>query len=147
MEAFMITKKTRISKAPLPMLIWSLLVLPLIFGCLGSGFIRETGFTPGVFEGIGLGRRGPIRVRVQMSPAGIEDIVIISHRENAYPGAAAMEELLEDVLETGSTDLDTVSGATFSSRGFLEAVEDALQKGTAAAKPSDAGSRKASKPN
>ena len=37
-----------------------------------------------------------------------------------------MEELLELVLETGSTDLDAVSGATFSSRGFLEAVDDAL---------------------
>ena len=42
-----------------------------------------------------------------------------------------MEELLEAVLETGSTDLDAVSGATFSSAGFLEAVEDALGKAAA----------------
>jgi uncharacterized protein with FMN-binding domain len=67
-------------------------------------------------------------VRLEISPSGIEDIVITSHNESAYPGLAAMEELLEAVLETGSTDLDAISGATFSSRGFLEAVEDALRK-------------------
>ena len=105
----------------------------LLLGCLGSGFIREAGYTPGIYEGTGQGYRGPIRVRLQISPAGIEDIVIISHKEGAYPGGAAMEELLEEVLETGSTDLDAVSGATFSSMGFLEAVEDAL--GQASASP------------
>jgi len=116
-EAFMTTK-----------LFLSLLVLPLFISCLGSGFIREVSFTPGIYEGTGQGRRGPIRIRVQLSAAGIEDIVIISHRETSFPGIIAMEELLEEILETGSTDLDAVSGATFSSRGFLEAVEDALRK-------------------
>jgi uncharacterized protein with FMN-binding domain len=68
-------------------------------------------------------------VRLQISSIGeIEDLVIVSHREEPYPGTAAMEELLELVLETGSTDLDAVSGATLSSRGFLEAVEDALSR-------------------
>ena len=127
----MTAKKTHISKALLPILFWSIFVLPLIPGCLSSDFIREASFTPGIYEGTGQGRRGAIRVRVQLSPAGIEDIVIVSHRENAYPGVTAMEELLEEILETGLTDLDTVSGATFSSRGFLEAVEDALRKASA----------------
>ena len=121
----MITKKTRALKF---LFAWSLFVLPLIPGCLASDFINEASFAPGIYEGTGQGRRGPIRVRVQVSAAGIEDIVIAGHRENAFPGAAAMEDLLEEILETGSTDVDTVSGATFSSRGFLEAVENALFK-------------------
>ena len=121
----MITKKTRALKF---LFAWSLFVLPLIPGCLASDFINEASFTPGIYEGTGQGRRGPIRVRVQVSAAGIEDIVIAGHRENAFPGTAAMEDLLEEILETGSTDVDTVSGATFSSRGFLEAVENALFK-------------------
>ena len=108
----------------------------LIPSCTGIGILqrssprkdRETAFSTGTFEGIGKGYRGPINVEIQMSPAGIEDIVILSHSEGAYPGAAAMEELLDMILETGSTDLDAVSGATFSSRGFLEAVEDAISK-------------------
>ena len=106
----------------------SLAVCILFSGCLGSGPIQEAGFEPGIYEGSGRGYRGPIHVRLQVSPAGIEDIVITDHRETIYPGAAAMEELLDMVLEYGSTDLDAVSGATFSSKGFLEAVDEALGK-------------------
>ena len=98
----------------------------LIAGCVGGASIMESGYTPGVYEGLGRGYRGPILVQVLLSSAGIEDIQIISHTEGAYPGAAAMEELLDLVLTEGSTDLDAISGATYSSRGFLEAVEDAL---------------------
>ena len=104
----------------------SLAVPGILAGCLGSGSLREASYVPGSYEGTGRGYRGPVVVRVQISPAGIEDIAIISHKEAPYPGAAAMEELLDLVLETGSTDLDAVSGASFSSRGFLEAVENAL---------------------
>jgi uncharacterized protein with FMN-binding domain len=70
-------------------------------------------------------------VKVEVSHTGIEDIVITGHSEDPYPGEAAMEELLEAVLETGSTELDAISGASFSSAGFLEAVEDALGKAAA----------------
>ena len=100
----------------------------LVSGCLGLGSVLETGYAPGVYEGSGQGYRGPVLVRVQISTAGIEDIVIISHREGAYPGVAAMEELLEAVLSDGSTDLDVISGATLSSRGFLDAVDDTLRQ-------------------
>jgi len=100
----------------------------LLSGCLGSPSVREAGYIPGSYEGSGRGYRGPVHVRVQVAPSGIEDIVITGHRESAFPGLAAMEELLEMVLEYESTDLDAISGATFSSRGFLEAVENALRK-------------------
>ena len=121
--------KTRVFCAQLFLFFSSLAIL--VSGCLGLSFLRETGYAPGAYEGTGRGHLGPIHVRIQVSPAGIiEDIAITGHRESVYPGEAAMEELLELVLETGGTDLDAVSGATFSSRGFLEAVEDALGKAT-----------------
>ena len=110
------------------LVIGNLAALFLIPGCLSMDFFQETLYTPGIYEGTGRGYRGPVQVRVQISPAGIDDIVITRHSEGVYPGVEAMEELLEAVLETGSTDLDAVSGATFSSRGFLEALEDALDK-------------------
>ncbi|MCL2069391.1 MAG: FMN-binding protein [Treponema sp.] len=104
----------------------------LVSGCLGSASVLD-GYRPGVYEGSGQGYRGPIYVRIQVSRAGIEDIVIVSHNEGAFgSGGGAMEELLEQILESGSTELDVISGATFSSRGFLEAVEDALDKAAAA---------------
>ena len=116
------------------LIICSILTLAaLSAGCRGSGFIREAAYTPGIYEGTGRGFRGPIYVRVQVSAAGIEDITITGHEEGIFPGVSAMEELLESVLESGSTDLDAVSGATFSSRGFLDAIEEALGKAAASA--------------
>jgi len=108
--------------------LWVLAAAVLLAGCVSSGFVWEAGYTPGMYEGSAWGYRGPIHVRLQVGSAGIEDIVITGHRESAFPGVAAMEELLEAVMDYGTTNLDTVSGATFSSRGFLEAVDNALKK-------------------
>ena len=115
------TKKTHI--------IFTLLALLfLITACLSSSTLRELNLTPGIYEGSAMGLRGPITVLLELSSGEIVDIEIIEYRESVHPGLAAMEELLEMVLETGSTDIDVISGATFSSRGFLEAVENALEK-------------------
>jgi len=116
------------TKNPAPLFLAVLMAVILFAGCLSQGSILESGLAPGTYEGSGRGYRGPIHVRIELSYAGIEDIEIISHNEGPYPGAAAMEELLDLVLETGSTDLDAISGATCSSMGFLEAVDDALGK-------------------
>jgi fumarate reductase flavoprotein subunit len=111
---------------PVPLFLCGLSVL--IFACMALPSAMDAGYMPGVYEGTGNGYKGPIYVLVQTSAAGIEDIAIVSHQDSSFPGVAAMEELLEQVLETGETDLDAVSGATYSSRGFLQAVEDALGK-------------------
>ena len=124
-------KKRNVLGIMFPLVFGNLIILPLLQSCLSVDFFRETGYAPGIYEGTGSGYRGPIHIRLQTSYAEIEDITITSHQESSYPGAAAMEELLEAVLETGTTDLDAVSGATYSSRGFLEAVEDALARALA----------------
>jgi len=96
--------------------------------CRTSGGMKETEYIPGVYEGTGRGYSGPVHVQIQVSAYDIEDITITGCEDGRYPGKTAMEELLDLVLEHGSTDLDAVSGTTFSSRGFLEAVEDAVAK-------------------
>ena len=84
-------------------------------------------YQPGIYTGTGQGYRGKIKVQVHLSEGGIEDIEVLEHQEDNF-AAAAMEELLELVLSEGTTDLDAISGATYSSRGFLDAVEHALEK-------------------
>lgn len=114
----------------LPSFFWIMAFICLLLSCQNTNSGRKTakllGYLPGVYEGSGKGLRGPVYVQVQVSGAGIEDIVITSHKESVYPGVAAMEELLDMILEYGSTDLDAISGATYSSKGFLSAVDDAL---------------------
>jgi uncharacterized protein with FMN-binding domain len=84
-------------------------------------------YTPGTYEGSGQGFRGPVQVVVQVDANGIAGIEVRSYEDDYLPGGAAMEELLELVLDEASTDVDAVSGATESSTGFLSAVEDALR--------------------
>jgi uncharacterized protein with FMN-binding domain len=97
-------------------------------GCF-SITVKSAAYEPGLREGTGRGFRGPVRVRVLVSALGIENIEILEHNEDEDIGGPAMDELLELILEYGSTDMvypDAVSGATASGRGFLEAVENAL---------------------
>ncbi|GHT61264.1 hypothetical protein FACS1894109_19690 [Spirochaetia bacterium] len=81
----------------------------------------------GVWEGTGQGYRGAIRLRVSIADGQIQGIEFEDHNEDPAVGGAAMEELLDLVLEYNSADLDAVSGATESSTGFLAAVENALR--------------------
>ena len=109
--------------------------LTAVSGCLGGpGYNNSRGqiagrfvrYAPGFYEGFGDGYRGPVHVLVRTNSGGILGIEILGHGDDPEVGGAAMEELLELVLEANSTELDAVSGATESSSGFLAAVEDAL---------------------
>ena len=95
----------------------------IVFGCLSYAMDYEDG----IYEGSGTGYRGIISVRVSVFDGWIDDIEILEHNEDGF-AVSAMEELLELILETGSIELDAVSGATVSSEGFLTAVGAALKR-------------------
>jgi urocanate reductase len=80
------------------------------------------------FEGVGQGFRGPIRVAVYVGENGIEFVEILSHTEDEFVGEPAMQALADTVQAVNSTAIDAVSGATESSRGFLDAVNNALEQ-------------------
>jgi urocanate reductase len=79
-----------------------------------------------VYDGIAEGYRGPIHVQVIMNAGSITEITVLDSAEDRFVGEAAIEELINLVIELNSTDVDAVSGATVSSKGFLEAVNNAI---------------------
>jgi uncharacterized protein with FMN-binding domain len=101
-----------------------MVIFAVISGCAALGGKR--GDTAAVCEGTAQGYRGPIRVQVRISEGSITDVIIVDSEEDAFVGGAAIEELLDMVILYNTTDIDAVSGATESSRGFLEAVENAI---------------------
>ena len=105
-------------------LAYTALVCFIAAGCLSYHNIF---YEPGIYQGSSRGFRGIVRVQVIVSDAGIEDIEILENNEDAY-ALEAMEELRDLILETGSTDLDVISGATVSCNAFLDALEEALGK-------------------
>ena len=94
----------------------------------GVGNFADNAASGEVYEGTGQGYRGLVTVQVRMDGADIIEIVIIDSEEDRFVGGAAMEELIDLVVMYNSTDIDAVSGATESSKGFLEAVERAIMK-------------------
>jgi len=78
------------------------------------------------YEGAAMGYRDMIHVRVGMEDGAITEITVIESFEDPAIGGAAIEELTDLVLMYNTTEIDAVSGATETSRGFLEAVENAI---------------------
>ena len=99
-------------------------------GAAGSETGAETAsvYKDGTYEGTGTGYGGPITVSVTIESDVITTFEVLSHdgEDPAYYSQA--EALTETVLQQQSTEVDTISGATFSSRGILEALNDAVDK-------------------
>lgn len=108
----------------------TLFSLLIISGCavLAAQRIPYSGTENDLYEGTGAGYRGPIRVNVRMNEGYITEIIIVDSGEDRFVGGAAIEELIDTVIAYNTTDIDAVSGATETSRGFLEAVENAILK-------------------
>ena len=82
----------------------------------------------GTYEGSGTGYGGTITVQVTLQDDTITEVSVTSApgEDSAY--LAQGENVISSIISEQSTDVDTVSGATFSSTGILEAVNDALTK-------------------
>ncbi len=78
--------------------------------------------TPGTYEGEGTGNNGPIKVSVTFTADAIEKVEIIEHGETAGLSDPALERIPKAIVDEQSLAVDTVSGATNSSKGILEAV-------------------------
>lgn len=79
-------------------------------------------------EGTGVGKHGDVTVAVTFDGGKITDIKVVKEQENKVLARGVYTDLKDQVIATNSTDLDVISGATFSSKGFLDAVKDAAKK-------------------
>ena len=84
-------------------------------------------YPDGVYIGSGEGYRGETNVAVSLKDGTIDNIMVMNTEDDAAYFKRA-ESLLKQVLQQQTTDLDAISGATFSSEGILEAIVDALEQ-------------------
>lgn len=85
-------------------------------------------YKDGTYTGEAQGYGGTIQVEVTLSGDEITSINVVSApgEDSAYLSQA--ESVIDSIIGAQSTDVDTVSGATFSSTGILNAVDEALGK-------------------
>lgn len=81
--------------------------------------------TDGVYKGTGTGYAGDITVAVQIKDKQIIAIDILSSSDDAAFFKRA-QAVIDKIIEGQTLDVDTVSGATYSSRGIISAVKNAL---------------------
>ena len=82
----------------------------------------------GRFEGSGNGYGGDIRIEATITNGYLEDIRILSHEKEDAAYFTMAEKIVYDMVDAQSADVDVVSGATFSSKGIIAAVTEALEK-------------------
>lgn len=85
-------------------------------------------FEDGSYEGAGIGFGGEIRVEVVVEEGEITEISLLEAKGEDAAYLTTAESILDDILKAQSVDVDTVSGATFSSTGIRDAVSDALEQ-------------------
>lgn len=81
--------------------------------------------TDGVYKGTGTGYAGEITVAVQIKDKQIVAIDILSSSDDAAFFKRA-QAVIDKIIEGQTLEVDTVSGATYSSRGIISAVKNAL---------------------
>lgn len=85
-------------------------------------------YTDGVYTGSGTGFGGEIVVSVTIEEDIITDISLVSAsgEDDSYLSAALL--IIDNILALQTADVDTITGATFSSTGIRTAVQDALSQ-------------------
>ena len=85
-------------------------------------------YKDGTYTGDGQGFGGNIQVQITIADDTLTDIQVVSAEKEDSAYLSQGKAVIDRILEAQSTEVDTVSGATFSSTGILMAVEDALGK-------------------
>lgn len=107
-------------------LVWALsLGLLLLVGCS-----QDVSYNPGTYEGVGRGYSDEnLRISVTIAEDGdIYEIRVLESGETEDIGGRALDTLVQDALASNGQEADTVSGATRTSEGFREALDDALDQ-------------------
>lgn len=93
--------------------------------------ISESDLVDGVYTGSCYGYKSLITVRVTVEDGKIASIEVISEGDDPAYFNPAWKQIVADILDSQSTDVDVYSGATYSSEGIIYAVEDALSQAIA----------------
>lgn len=103
----------------------------------GSGGTTATGTSSGTSSGTVDGdaadtRFGPVRVRITVANGKLVSVTAVEYpTENPRDqeiNAYAIPELNQEAAQAGNAGIDTVSGATYTSDGYVRSLQSALDK-------------------
>ena len=97
----------------------------LLFGSVSCK--KEAALQDGTYTGVGSGRNGDITVQITVADGKIFDAKIVSQNETPEIGLPAEDAIIAQFKQDGSTkNIDAVTGATLTSDGVLDALDNAV---------------------
>ena len=84
-------------------------------------------FQNGIYTGTGEGYRGKVTVTVKVADGKITELILDDYADDKSYMERAKNRIFQEMISRQNTDVDTVSGATYSSNGLIEAVNKALE--------------------
>ena len=88
----------------------------------------STNYKDGTYTGEADGFGGTIQVEVKIEKSKIAEINVISAEKEDGAYLSMAKDIIPQIIDAQSADIDTISGATFSSTGIKNASEQALEK-------------------
>ena len=85
-------------------------------------------YNAGTYEATAEGRNGDVTVAVTVSDSKIEKVEVMDNKETKVIADAALEEVPAAIVKQNKAEVDTVSGATITSKAIIEAAKEALKK-------------------
>ena len=93
-----------------------------------SGNGGSTNYKDGTYTGEADGFGGTIQIEVKIEKSKIAEINVISAEKEDGAYLSMAKDMIPKIIDAQSADIDTISGATFSSTGIKNASEQALEK-------------------
>lgn len=90
--------------------------------------VKENVYKDGTYTTTARGYGGEFEVETTLKDDKIVDIVAKEHNETPSIGGVAIEQMIANMKEKNSYDVDVVTGATKTSQGLIEAVKQAVEK-------------------
>ncbi len=94
-------------------------------------------YTDGIYEGTGTGFGGGVKMQILVENGHITSVKILQAEDETPEYLNRAAALLPVVLEAQNTDVDVISGATFSSEGILDGIQEALSQAVKSGKEAD----------
>jgi len=106
-------------------IVFSVLMLMSLVGCQSSS--NEALFKAGTYEATVAGHNGDMTVEVVVSDSEILEVNILDHMESPSISDAAIERIPVAIVDEQSLAVDTISGATVSSKAIINGASEALK--------------------
>lgn len=113
----------------LGMLLSIYILLPLLVPYEGQNTILNMGnIETGVYQSIGVGFGGPMLIEVTVDENKLSKIRVISHKETSGYHEEVYKNMGQEIIDTQNLNIDAISGATVTSRGFLSGVKNSVSQ-------------------